>query len=126
MLYPIRHPIHPHIQLSLDIADLIIEMAEAMAHHSAKAFRVEQRRRPAKGGGTLRPGRNTPFWNALRREVRPHLKLYGHQVNLGRLLGLPRQRINAFITGGKEMPDAERTLQLLAWLAAVRSGWRPS
>ena len=28
--------------------------------------------------------------------------------------------------GGGEMPDAERTLQLLAWLMAVRQGKRPS
>ena len=66
------------------------------------------------------------MWNELRRQLRPFLKEYGRQVNLGRLLGLPRQRINAFVTGGGEMPDAERTLQLLAWLVAVRKGSRPS
>jgi hypothetical protein len=51
---------------------------------------------------------------------------YGDQANLGRILGLPRQRVNAFITGGGQMPDAERTLQLLAWLMAAQRGRRPS
>jgi hypothetical protein len=29
-------------------------------------------------------------------------------------------------TGGGQMPDAKRALQLLAWLIAVRQGHRPS
>ena len=53
-------------------------------------------------------------------------KLQSDQANLGRLLGLPRQRINAFVTGGGEMPDAERILQLLAWLLAAKKGQRPA
>lgn len=76
------------------------------------------------GGATLRPGKHTPLWNELRAQLRPHLYKRGQQANLGRLLGLPRQRINAFVTGGGQMPDAERTLQLLAWLMAVRDGRR--
>jgi hypothetical protein len=89
------------------------------------AFRIEPPRRGGRGGRTLRPGRETPFWNALRAHLRPHLRKYGSQVNLGRLLGLPRQRINAFVTGGGQMPDAERTLQLLYWLHRVRQGRPP-
>lgn len=99
--------------------------AEEMVAHLSKSFRIEKRQR-GRGGKTLRPGRATPLWNELRRQLRPHLKKYGHQANLGRLLGLPRQRVNAFVTGGGQMPDAERTLQLLAWLIAVRRGPRPS
>ncbi|MEO6992791.1 MAG: hypothetical protein ABI273_04105 [Lacunisphaera sp.] len=99
--------------------------AEAMVAHLSKSFRIEKERR-GRGGNTLRPGSTTPLWNELRRQLRPHLKKYGYQANLGRLLGLPRQRVNAFVTGGGEMPDAERTLQLLAWLIAVRHGPRPS
>jgi hypothetical protein len=34
--------------------------------------------------------------------------------------------VNSFVTGGGRMPDAERTLQLLAWLVAVRQGRRPA
>jgi hypothetical protein len=106
--------------------DLIEDLARALAGEVTKAFRVEGRRRSRRGGRTLRPGRETPLWNELRRQLRPYLKQYGHQANLGRLLGLPRQRINAYVTGGNQMPDAERTLQLLVWLRAVRSGRRPS
>jgi hypothetical protein len=106
--------------------DLILAGSVAMARHTVQAFRVESRRRSRKGGATLRPGRETPLWNELRRQLRPHLRKYGHQANLGRLLGLPRQRVNAYVTRCSQMPDAERTLQLLAWLYAVRSGWRPS
>ncbi len=36
---------------------------------------------------------------------------------LGRLLGLPRQRVHEFIVGRGRMPDAERTLLLMEWLA---------
>jgi len=115
----------PMIELPYELTRLIRLAAEDMARQSAKAFRIEQRRRSRRGGATLRPGQETPLWNELRAQLRPHLQVYGQQVNLGRLLGLPRQRINAFVTGGGEMPDAERTLQLLAWLMAVRHGKRP-
>jgi len=97
-----------------------------MAKQSPQAFRVEAKRRTRQGGGTLRPGKETPLWNVLRAQLRPHLKKYGDQAKLGRLLGLPRQRINAFITGGGQTPDAERTLQLLAWLIAMQKNRPPS
>lgn len=109
------------------LGEAIFEAALEMAKQSPKAFRIEPKRRPRRaGGGTLRPGKETPLWNVLRGQLRPHLKQYGNQANLGRLLGLPRQRINAFVTGGGQMPDAERTLQILAWLIAVRRGRPPS
>jgi hypothetical protein len=38
---------------------------------------------------------------------------------------LPRQRINAFFSGGRERPDAERTLQFPAWLMAAKKGDDP-
>lgn len=109
-----------------DAIEYMIKQAAAeMARRNREAFRLESRRL-ASPRKTLRPGPRTPLWSELRRQLRPHLKRYGAQVNLGRLLGLPRQRINAFVTGGGEMPDAERTLQLVAWLAAVRAGKPPS
>lgn len=111
--------------LPIGVILAIEEAAEEMVAHLSKSFRVENRQR-GRGGKTLRPGPVTPLWNELRSQLRPLLKKYGHQANLGRLLGLPRQRVNAFVTGGGEMPDAERTLQLLAWLIAVRRGPRPS
>ena len=101
---------------------LLYDATVAMAQHASKAFRISGRRR---GGRTLRPGPETPLWNELRGQLRLHLKKRGEQVRLARVLGLPRQRVNDFVTGGGKMPDAERTLQLLTWLAAARQGRRP-
>ena len=119
---------YPEMNLSLrlpvDLAAAIFEAAVEMAKQSHKAYRIA--RRPGPVGATLRPGKNTPLWNELRAQLRPHLHKRGQQVNLGRMLDLPRQRINAFVTGGGQMPDAERTLQLLAWQMAVRQGRRPA
>lgn len=114
------------VDLPLVFIESVKEMAQRMRRPNSQAFRLEQKRRSRRGGATLRPGKETPFWNALRKELRPHLRTYGSQANLGRLLGMPRQRINAFVTGGGRMPDAERTLQLLVWFLAVRSGRPPS
>ena len=109
-----NYPSFPkQLELPADLTLLILEAA----------FRVG--RRP-KLGGTLRPGKETPLWNALRAQIRPHLTKRGDQAKLGRLLGLPRQRVQAFATAGSQMPDVERTLQLLAWLSLVRQGRTPS
>ena len=116
----------PRFMLAKALFEVIVAASTEMAKQAPKAFRLEQRRRSRRGGVTLRPGKETPLWNELRAQMRPHLKVYGQQVNLGRLLGLPRQRINSFVTGGGQMPDAERTLQLLAWLMAVRQEKRPT
>jgi hypothetical protein len=117
------HHVLKRLELPAKLGELILMAAVEMAKQSHKAFRIE--RRPG-SGRTLRPGKETPLWNELRAQLRPHLLKYGHQANLGRMLDLPRQRVNAFVTGGGQMPDAERTLQLLAWLMAVRRGGRPA
>jgi hypothetical protein len=116
-------PIHPWFGVA--VMEALLEAAEKMAQPPPRLSRPE-RKRGTRRGRTLRPGKETPLWNKLRAQLRPELLKYGQQVNLGRVLGLPRQRINAFVTGGGQMPDAERTLQLLAWLIAVRRGQRPS
>lgn len=121
MSYPMSFP--KQLELPAELSVMIIAAAVEMAKQSHKAFRIDGR---PKHGVTLRPGQETPLWNALRAQLRPHLIKYGDQANLGRILGLPRQRVNAFITGGGQMPDAERTLQLLAWLMAAQHGRRPS
>jgi len=119
-----NYPSFPkQLELPADLTQLILEAAVAMAQQSHAAFRAG--RRP-KLGGTLRPGKETPLWNALRAQIRSHLTKRGDQAKLGRLLGLPRQRVQAFATAGSQMPDAERTLQLLAWLSLVRQGRSPS
>ena len=119
------HPyIHPQLRLPLDLAGAILDAASLMARQTPQAYRLVFP--PAHRGATLRPGKATPLWNELRAQLRPHLKKRGEQANLARVLGLPRQQINAFVTGGGRMPDAERTLQLMAWLLAVRQGRRPA
>jgi hypothetical protein len=119
---PQQIPIPRGLQLPAELALLITEAAVEMAQKAHQAYRIENR---GKRGATLRPGKETPLWNELRAQLQPHLRRYGDQVNLGRVLGLPRQRINAYITLGSQMPDAERTLQMLAWLIAARRGQRP-
>jgi hypothetical protein len=116
----------PHIPFAakamLGLAGFLLEAAGMATIEINEAIRLRRRRCR---GRTLRPGSGTPLWNSLRSQLRPHLKRYGDQVNLGRVIGLPRQRINAYVTRGTEMPDAERTLQLVIWLAAVRAGKEP-
>ncbi len=97
------------------LAELLIERAA----ERREALRLS--RRP-KVGLALRPGKETPLWLALVAEIRPLLKPHGNQAKLARLLGLDRQTVNAFFTSRTRMPDAERTLQLLAWLLAARQG----
>lgn len=116
----------PYLRLPfpVELSELLFAAALEMSKHTGKAFRIATHGR--RSGRTLRPGLQTPLWNELRSQLRPYLTEYGQQVNLGRLLGLPRQRIHGFITRGDQMPDAERTLQLLAWLMAVHQGGRPA
>lgn len=116
--------IHPRLRVPLELSELLLTAATQIAQSTTKAFLIPSR--PCDAGQTLRPGEHTPLWNELRAQLRPLLKQRGQQAYLGRILGLPRQRVHAFLTRGDQMPDAERTLQLLAWLIAARQGKRPA
>lgn len=116
------YPFPKTMEVPVKLSELLLDAAVAMAEQAPQAFRIG---RTYRGGATLRPGAETPLWNELRAQLRPHLKAHGSQANLARILGLPRQRINDFITG-KKMPDAERTLQLLAWLLAAQRNRKPA
>jgi hypothetical protein len=118
---PVKLP--RQLELPVGLAKILTEGAAVFIKDQRHAFRLVRQRRK---GRTLRPSPDTPLWNALAAEVRPHLRKYGTQANLGRVLGLDRQTINAYFVARKRMPDAERTLQLLAWLIAVRKGARPA
>lgn len=107
--------------LVLDVGEAIFNAAEAIAEKGVHAFKAARRGRR---GATTRPGADTPLWNTLVAEIRPHLKQRGAQANLARLLGVPRQQVNAYFTLRTRMPDAERTLKLLAWLVAAREAKR--
>lgn len=107
-----------------EIGELLWEAGARLAFEAAdNAKRATARKR--KGGVTLRPGEATPLWNALAAELHKELEGHGHQARLARVMGVPRQTVNAWLTGGGRMPDAERTLQLVAWLLAKRSGREP-
>lgn len=86
------------------------ELATWVAQEWREAHRVRR-------GATLRPGGETPLWNALAAAVEPRLRARGAKAALARELGLHRGRISEFFRGGSAMPDAERTLRLLLWLA---------
>lgn len=101
------------LMLTTDLLAVIADAAAEMIKQQHKLFRMAK----GNGGGrTLRPGKDTPLWNAMRKDLRVLTSKYGEQAKLGRMLGLDRQQINAFLKSGSRMPDAERTLQLLVWI----------
>lgn len=114
----------PRIDEAFTLDLLLVEAVKEIAKQSSKAFRLEKRRDGS--GKTLRPGKDTPLWNALLAELAPHLEKHGAQAQLARLLGLDRQAVHAIVKARSRMPDAERTLQLVAWLMAVRGGKPPA
>ncbi len=78
--------------------------------------------RRQRAGVTRRPGVDTPMWNVCVALLRTELKPYGSKVRLARYLGVPRQRINDFLTGKCRLPDAELTLRMLHWLTTKKEG----
>lgn len=112
-------PMPGHVWLIADLLATLTEEAMKKAREMNEARRFNRRRRV---GATLRPGNDTPLWDELRRAVQASVRVRGEQVKLARVLGLPRQQVNSFLTRGTRMPDAERTLLLMAWLIAKREG----
>jgi len=88
----------------------------------AQHRRRERRRRlnRIKRGATLRPGPQTPLWNALAATIRPLLRRAGAKTLLATELGLHRARMTDFFVHRSAMPDAERTLLLLKWYGRKR------
>lgn len=99
-------------------------VAAARATAARKRARAEARRDPhrPRRGRTLRPGAETPLWNELVRQIRPHLRRRGAKAQLARLLELPRQRLQDCLKSQSASLDAERTLLLLGWLAFFERG----
>lgn len=101
---------------------LVLGLAEALELLAQEAFKAARKkwdgRKPrAKRGATLRPSGATPIWNTVVAMVKPHLKKRGDRANLARELGVHRARISEYFDQKTAMPDAERTLQLLLWVA---------
>ena len=101
------------------MADGLTAAANATA---AAARKLQRDRRPSLRYSTLRPGADTPLWNELATATVAALGRRGAKAKLGRLLGLSRQRLHLFLVTRTALPDAERTLQLLAWLQASQRG----
>lgn len=111
--------IHPRLALLEGLADVLVFAAQETAKKARKAYKEHTR---VSRGSTIRPGADTPLWNELAAEARGLIRNYGEKANLARFLGVPRQRIHQYLMDKSAGPDAERTLLLLAWVHARRSG----
>lgn len=107
------------LDIGLELAVALMEAAFKSAQLAAKNY---QRSRRPRQGETLKPGVDTPLWNELATAVEGRLTRYGEKARLARVLGLPRQRVYEMLRARRHLPDAERTLLLLAWLHARNSG----
>ncbi len=116
--YP-KFPLRREDKVWIELICALATAAEAGARAGMRAVRHRLRRRI---GGTLRPGTRTPLWNELIRQARPFLHRRGSKAELARFLGVPRQRLQDCLKARTACLDAERTLLLLAWIAAHRRG----
>jgi hypothetical protein len=111
---------HPRLNLWMDLGKLLADAAEAGAARAQNEMvRVRRRHRSYR---TLRPGADTPLWNACAGLLREELAPHGAKARLARHLGIPRQRVGDFLKNGSRMPDAETLLAMLGWLAEKRAG----
>lgn len=110
--------LHPRLAVWADIGGALFAAGERLAEEASKNLRTKRWQSYA----TVRPGPATPFWNIFQAQMRTELSGYGAKVRLARYLGVPRQRLNDFLTGRSRMPDAELTLRMLHWLAEKRTG----
>jgi len=106
------------LQMPAELITALLEAAETTVRRAAGKYK----RRPPKRGLTLQVGIDTPLWNELVRQVVPLLRKRGSKVHLARILGVPRQRLQVCLKARRATLDAERTLLLLAWLAAQHRG----
>jgi hypothetical protein len=107
------------LMISMDLSYALMSAAVKTAAAAAKG--VQRLTRPRRGE-VLKVGPETPLWNELSSEVKAQLTRRGEKAKLARILGIPRQRLYQLLNTNKGMPDAERTLLLLAWLHARNSG----
>jgi hypothetical protein len=118
MTYGNPIPLHPRLRPYVEIIDWLV----AAASESARRAAGKLRRRAPKRGLALLPGPDTPLWNELVRQVVPLLRKRGSKIQLARILGISKQRLHICLKSKTGALDAERTMLLLAWLAARRSG----
>ena len=118
-----RGPGLPVQMQSTEVLMRILDELSGLAaeHAQGAAQRRKEERRPRKGA-TLRPGEETPLWSAVVEKMRPHLRVRGAKASLARVLEVPRQRVHDYFVAGTQMPDAERMIHVLLWLAAREAG----
>lgn len=120
-----RRYISTHTRDFIPLINFLDKAAEVTAL-AAKRYYRERKRRPRNGRyAALQPGPETPLWNELARMCERQLTRYGSKAKLGRILGVPRQRIHQLLVAKTACADAERTLLLLGWLATRRKGHFP-
>lgn len=108
------------------ISDLLVELSELAVEHARRSARRRADAARPRKGSTLRPGQDTPLWNAVVVRVRGHLRQRGAKANLARTLEVPRQRVHNYFVARTQMPDAERLLHILMWVAAREAGEQPA
>ena len=109
---------HPRLK----VLDPVIEVLTGVARETLLRTARHAQRPPARAYCGLAPGPDTPLWNELRRRVAGQLGKRGQKALLARYLGISRQRLHLLIKERAAMPDAERTLLLLAWVVAREKG----
>jgi hypothetical protein len=107
-------PIHPRLASLFSLLDLLELAAREIARDAQQKYTGRKPR--SRRGTTLRPGIDTPLWNAVVPLVRARLRRKGDRALLARELSLHRARIGEYFDRPTAMPDAERTLRLLLWL----------
>lgn len=115
-------PTHPGIKQWLELSEALAIAARTGARHVHTALRP----RRAKPYHSRRPGGEYPMWNVCATLLRHALKPHGSKTRLARYLGVPKQRLNDFLTGRSRLPDAELTLRMLHWLTEQSAGRDPS
>ncbi len=111
------------------LVNVLMELGGLAVDHAKRAAAERKDARRPRKGATLRPGADTPLWNAVVEQVRPHLRVRGAKANLARVLEVPRQRVHDYFVIGTQMPDAERMIHVLLWLAVRETpaiGAKPS
>lgn len=111
----VNTPHHPGFNALFGFTDAIAELATELARNARK--QADARRTRIRRGATLSPGIETPLWNAVIAMVQPTLRRRGAKAALARELGVHRARIGEYFEDRSAMPDAERSLRLLVWLA---------
>ncbi|MDI1248885.1 MAG: hypothetical protein PSV13_08485 [Lacunisphaera sp.] len=98
------------------------DLVDAAAATARRMRESPPRREATRRSLTLQPGPDTPLWNELVRQLRPHLRKRGSKAQLARLLALPRQRLQTCLKARTACLDAERTLLLVGWLGFFERG----